>query len=224
MNKAKDPGADIDKLMERASNALTNTDYFEAERLAGEALQTAHAANDNDRMARILLPLQEARRQKRLIAADTGKLVRLSEQLPEDEHTEPACYLIEPMLVGADARNLRDQADRLQIPTLVVCREPATREGKWPVVMIGPITVRTHTDPPPDDEPTIQWMIAASEALGDAAIARCNDIEDLTQRRDALLDRLGTCKDHEKLHQALEQTCRQLANQPADQPAAKARH
>jgi len=222
MTKAKDPGATIDRLMERASEALNKTNYFEAERLANDALHTAHAAGDNDRMARILLPLQEARRQKRLTAADTGKLVRLSEKLPEDEHTEPACYLIEPMLVGADARNLRDQADRLEIPTLVVCREPVTREGKWPVVMIGPVTVRTTTTPPPDDEPTIEWMLAASETLGDAAIDHGNKLEDLTQRRDALLDRLGTCKDHEKLHQALEQTCRQLARQSEDQTAAKA--
>lgn len=205
-------GKAIDQLMERASAALTDTRYFEAERLAEEALHAAHADNDYERMSRILMPLQEARRQKRLTAADTNKVVRLSEQIPAEEHTEPACYLIEPMLVGADGRNLRDQADRLEIPTLVIVREPRTKSGQWPIVMIGPITVRTHVDPPQDDEPSIQWMLAASEALGDAAIASVSETAEPPARIDALVDRLGTCKEHEKLHQRLEETCRQLAH------------
>jgi hypothetical protein len=208
----KDPAAQIDQRMEQASQALNETDYFAAERLAAEALAIAHAERDFDRMARIALPLQEARRQKRLTAADTGKVVRLSESIPDDEQTEPACYLIEPMLVGADARNLRDQADRLQIPTLVVCREPATREGNWPVVMIGPVTVRAYVTPPVDDEPTVEWMLAASEALGDAAIASVKPDAEPEARVNALLDRLGTCREHEKLHQRLEEACRELAH------------
>ncbi|MFN3311207.1 MAG: ABC transporter permease, partial [Thermomonas sp.] len=44
-------------------------DYFAAERLCLEALELAHKACDYERMARICLPLQEARRQKRDLAA-----------------------------------------------------------------------------------------------------------------------------------------------------------
>src|SRR5689334_10244420 len=62
----------IDRMMERASTALEAMRYFEAERLASTALRRAHAAADFERMARILLPLQEARRQKRQLAVDSG--------------------------------------------------------------------------------------------------------------------------------------------------------
>ena len=62
----------IDTLMETASAALASGDYFACEREASKALELAHAASDWDRMARICMPLEEARRQKRLEAADAG--------------------------------------------------------------------------------------------------------------------------------------------------------
>ncbi len=204
--------ATIDKTMERASQALNETDYFACETLALDALTKAYAARDFERMARIVLPLQEARRQKRLAAADTGKIIRLSEREPDPADIEPACYLFEPMLVGAHGRNLRDAADELRIPVLVVVREPLTKSGHWPIVMLGPVTVRARVAPPTDEEPTIEWMLAASEALGDAAIDRVDDDETAPdQRVQSYLELLSVCPEHEKLHQSLERACRDAA-------------
>ena len=62
----------IDDLMESASAALAATRYFEAERLAWQALGAAHSAKDFERMGRIALPLQEARRQRYQQALDVG--------------------------------------------------------------------------------------------------------------------------------------------------------
>lgn len=61
----------LDTLMEAASRDLVEMRYLDAERRCLDAL---HAARDGERwsyVARILLPLQEARRQRRMIAADT---------------------------------------------------------------------------------------------------------------------------------------------------------
>ena len=46
----------IDDLMTMASDALSKTEYFEAERLASKALIYAFQASDFEQMARILLP------------------------------------------------------------------------------------------------------------------------------------------------------------------------
>ncbi|TVQ81250.1 MAG: hypothetical protein EA380_02230 [Phycisphaeraceae bacterium] len=203
----------IDSLMEQAGEALAATDYFECERLAVDALTLAFSVSDYGRMARIILPLQEARRNKRLAALDAKKLVLLNELPPEEEDIEPGCYLCEPPLVGADGRELRDRADRQNIPIFVISREPKTRLGKWPVVMIGPVTIRVRVDPPVDeDRPDVQWFMEASEALGDSAVATVDPEASIESRIEQLHERLGTLTDHEKLHQALEETCREAAS------------
>jgi hypothetical protein len=203
----------IDAMMDDASAALAKTDYFTCERLASKALVSAFQSRDYERMSRIALPLQEARRQKRLLAADTGRVFRLSEKLPEEGPVEAGCYLIEPMLVGADGRDLRERADAEETPVLVVVREPKTQLGMWPLVMIGPITVRTRVHPPEGGEPTVDWMLMASEALGDEAISQVDPDESGEERVEEYLDRLAGCPEHEKLHQRLAEACRDAALQ-----------
>lgn len=56
--------------MERASVALARMDYLTCEELCVEALGEARRVGDWPYYARILLPLQESRRQRRLIAAE----------------------------------------------------------------------------------------------------------------------------------------------------------
>lgn len=136
--------------MERASAALSARKYFETERLAVEALNTAFLAHDFERMARVLLPLQEARRQKRDLALDAGKVHVVAEELPTK--IKPGCYLIVPPRVGLDGRQLRELADAAEVPVVVVVREPTTRAGLWPIVALGPVTVRTRVEPPGPDE------------------------------------------------------------------------
>lgn len=202
----------VDALMERASTALTRSKYFECERLSVEALELAHASHDYERMARILLPLQEARRNRRLAAMDVGRVTILEEMPGEDDSIAPGCYLIQPPLVGADGRELRERAFAAEVPILVVVHEPKTRLGLWPIVMIGPVTVRERVDPPKHESKVdVAWLISASEALGDAAIADVEPELPAPDRVVALLDRLHTIVDHEKLHQALTGACHEAA-------------
>lgn len=198
----------IDDTMERASQALSATRYFEAERLAHEALLAAHANNDFGRMARIALPLQEARRQMRQAAEDAGTITILDDTTGEVEDIEPGCYLIQPMMVAADARRLRLAAREQEIPVLVLCREPEALLG-LPIVAIAPgVTIRTKIDPPEDlDDPDLEWFMSALEQLGDFAIDSIDPGISLVKRVDALIDRLEAIPDHEKLHQALAEAC-----------------
>ena len=220
----------IDRLMERASRALEGTRYFEAERLCRDALGKAYAAADFERMARITLPLQEARRQKRQLAVDSGRVVVLSESdmmMAMVQDILPGCYLFQPPLIGLDARNFREEADGRGVPTFVLCREPMTREGKWPLVAVGQGSVRARVDPAVplsriekgitkdgyigDPPPEASWFEYAAEALGDAAIAKLKFDEPASWRVDDLIAILTAHPDHEKLHQRLEEACRQAA-------------
>ena len=60
----------MDGLMEEASDALSRMAYQRCETLCLEALTLARDAENWRYYARILMPLQEARRQRRMIAAD----------------------------------------------------------------------------------------------------------------------------------------------------------
>ncbi|MEO0588218.1 MAG: hypothetical protein AAF078_11315, partial [Planctomycetota bacterium] len=62
----------IAALMERASGALVARDYAGCERLCLEGLRRAEAAGEWATYAAIVLPLQEARRQRRIIATEAG--------------------------------------------------------------------------------------------------------------------------------------------------------
>jgi len=198
----------IDALMERAESALQNTDYFTAESVAASALDLAHRGLDYDRMARILMPLEEARRQKRLLAADAGFTGRMTTLPGDDWPDRPGCWLVEPPRVGADARELRLRADERGVPAIVICREPETDSGAWPIVAIGVKTVRTTIAPPSGNTPSPSWFVEAAEALGDAAINSVDPARPPASRVDNLMAVLQTLRDHDRLHQALVDACR----------------
>jgi hypothetical protein len=216
--------------MERASIALAGTRYFEAERLASQALHKAYRALDFDRMARIVLPLQEARRQKRQIAEDAGAVLVFSSLAALDAPPMPGMFLFEPPLIGADARGYREVADAQKVAVFVLAREPMSRDGMWPVVSVGDVSVRAKVAPPfpvqrletgptRDDSarfgpPPPEWFTHAAEALGDAAIARLNPADPAAWRVEDLLLATDAHPYHEKLHQALEACCREAVDQP----------
>ncbi|MGE3108034.1 MAG: hypothetical protein AB7G11_00155 [Phycisphaerales bacterium] len=229
----------IDVLMERASRALVRRRYFEAERLSLEGLRAAHAAWDFERMSRVVLPLEEARRQKRDMAFDAEYVGVVDDALPEGERLRAGCYLVCPPRVGADGRTLRDLADAGEIATIVVVREPTTREGLWPIVALGPVTIRTKVKPPESGSkrgregrskrgagttrapvaekvyPGRTWFLRSNEQLGDAALASVDATLDPIGRVDALMKRLEAHPDHEKLHQALGEACRECVRHVA---------
>jgi hypothetical protein len=220
--------------MEKASVALAGADYFGAEKIASKALVQARSRDDFVRMARICLPLQEARRQIRVEAIDAGHIGVLSALPPRASDLVPGMYLVQPPLIGVEARAIRLTAHARRIPIVVVCREPMTRLGKWPVVAVGTgglvdtITLRVRVDPPADVEscatsatkdvcaapPPAGWFINALEALGDWVIADLRASDPPAHRVDDCLDALDAIPDHEKLLQRLAEECRGAAIAP----------
>ncbi len=219
----------IDTLMERASRALAETRYFDAATLCTEALRQARAADDFGRMARICLPLQEARRWIRQTALETGpiRLIAGAKDIPDP--LVPGCYLFQPPLVGVDARQFRLQAWERGVPVFVLCREPMNREGLWPVVGVGEKVARVRIAPPAGVERaegpgrpvtgdrivgpiTPEWFSDAGEALGDRAMLDAESAGEPDDhpawRVDDYLDRLEACPEHEKFLQALARACR----------------
>jgi len=213
----------IDALMDRASEALASTRYFEAARDAHNALVRARRAGDFERMARICLPLQESRRLIRQQAADAGGVRVIAHPADVPRPLVPGCYLIQPPMIGADARVLRETAFKARVPVSVLAREPLTRSGRWPIVGVGEISVRVQIAPPAalervEDRVTkdryegpisIEWFESAGEALGDAAIAKVDSALHPHWRVDEFMEALEAAPEHEKLHQALARACRE---------------
>lgn len=221
--------------MDRATDALVSMRYFQAERLALKALDAAHRARDYDRMSRICLPLQEARRQKRQLALDAGVVTVVAEA--GARLREPGFYLVQPPAVGIDARRMREDADRRETPVSVLTREPLTLAGRWPIVAAnGDVSVRTQVDPPwplerVQDSPTrdrasgppdTSWFLWASETLGDAAIAQVNPDDPPAYQVEDLLEFLDCHPDHEKLHQRLADACRVCVGVPPPELSRRA--
>lgn len=220
-------------MMEEASRALVGWRYFECQRLCEDALGKAHSVRDYDRMARVLMPLQESRRLIRQLAVDAGSKkggghVTLVESSLPEKAIEPGCYLVTPPRVGVDGRTLREGAAKREVPVMVLVREPTTRDGMWPLVAVGPVTVRTKVTPPGEGEwlekdvrPSVKWFERAAESLGDAAIigameavAAAGGGGSAAVAVDMLMDRLTTIPDHEKLHQRLQEACRAALLEP----------
>lgn len=208
----------IDDLMEKASEALGQMAYFEAEHMALKALNMAWQRNDFERMTRIVLPLQEARRQRFQQALEAGSITIVDETpITEDIALEPGCYLVFPPLVGADARRLRLAGLTRDIPVAVVCLEPRTQLGLFPVVATVPgKSFRTKIKPPKDPENIeMAWFAGALEDLGDATLQTIDPEKSVERRIEAILEMLDAMPEHEGLHQVLERTCREAKHELA---------
>jgi len=202
----------VDEIMERAETALRRSQWFEAERLAHRAMEISRSKEDFALLARVILPLQEARRQRIQEALGNKKITILQADITEDMPLTPGCYLVQPPTVGADARRLRLAALKREIPVAVMCREPLSMLQLCPVVAIGQMTIRARIDPPKNwDKPDHKWFIGAMEQLGDAAIEMLDTGLELDRQIDFLMAALDSVPDHEKLHQALETLCKQAA-------------
>jgi hypothetical protein len=228
----------IDTLMERASQALVACDYFRAAELCERALDKSVASADFERAARAILPLQEARRQLRHLATDAASTpagITACKAMPrEASQISPGFVLLEPPLVGIDAGQFRELAQRAKCPALVLVKEPTTKAGLWPIVGVGkgepfPVVVRvllqppegidakaplTHTLSSARRDTLIAWMLQAQEALGDAAIAKVNPAWPADHRVLDLAEFLAAVPDHEKLAQAFAAACREAAVSP----------
>ena len=225
----------VDHTMEKASQALVETRYFDAIRFAWSALQRAHANRDFLAMARVCLPLQEARRQVRQDALDAAErdgvtVIRHGEDLPRP--LKPGACLVTPPMIGADGRTLSRTAQRRRVPLFVLTREPMTRKLCWPIVGLAERSFRAYVSPPVElpyresymcrddyEGPiSVEWFAAAGEQLGDAAIASVKTDLHPWWRVDDLMVAVDAVPEHEKLYQRLAEACRDAAEigEPAE--------
>ena len=190
---------DVTAEMEAASRLLVEMRYAEAEHACAAALADARAAEDWSHFSRILLPLQEARRQRRMAAADARV------------HFLPMGNIATPPIPGItagcvclttpefdddaelDARAFADHHDAAGHHVQVLLARPDG--ATWRVRSFGRAGEAFEADvpaPPPafleaghvdanaaaidaDERPMTagHWFIAATEALGDAGLAAC---------------------------------------------------
>ena len=198
-----------------AERAMKDARWFDAERDALAALDSALQSNIYELAADAILPLQEARRQRVLMAIDAsdGTPNVLDQVESELESVEPGVHLLVPHAVAADARRMRVVGLQTEVPVLAVCREPLTSAGQVPIVAIGEATIRSYVDPPEDPEAhSLEWTLGAMESLGNTAIERADESSSGPDRITALRNALDSIPEHEKLHQALAQELRSAAS------------
>lgn len=182
----------IDAIMEQASEALARMHYIRCERLCLEALQLARQGGDFDLYARILLPLQEARRQRRQTALDAGVVVLTRKQEPLDrvldDHRAGCLLLVGPPFDEADEQALRQTALDRELLVEVLRLDQARLQSTFEHEM---------------------------EVLGDAELAKVSSKQPLLDQLDALADVLHRVGDHEIAHQRLAEVARQLSHEQA---------
>lgn len=186
-----DTAARVDELMERASLKLVATEYLACERLCLEAVKLARAAGDFERLARIMLPLQEARRQRRQIAEDAGTFLIAGPDKRDadailDEHPRGCLLLADPSYQPADADALNRRARERGCMIEAMC---------------------------PDQQELTAVFCDAMQRRGDAAVAAATAKRTGPALVDALLAELDRIGDHEIAHQRLAAAARQAANQ-----------
>ena len=193
---------------------MKKCEFFDAERKLEKATGMLRSRQDWEGMAETVGSLQEARQGRRKKTIASRAAIRLiNEAVGESARVEPGRYLLQPPLVGADARRLRLQARDQDVEVLVVCREPTTRLGEIPVVAIAPgATVRVRIDPPKNEaKPTASWFRSALKALGDEAVAMDRPDMESGKRIDRLLALLDAVPDTDAPHDLLIEACRTAA-------------
>ena len=178
----------IDVLMEDASRRLVANDYIGSERLCLQALKQARQAEDFDRYARILLPLQETRRQRRQIASDAGVFVyahhKKSAQSILDERSAGCVLLLSPIYSSDDAAALE---------------ELVAQQGRHIEVMLL------------SEQELLGLFLEQLERRGNDAIAAATKEDDDIARLDALSGVIEEVGDHEIAHQRTAEVARRIA-------------
>lgn len=226
-----DPRQQLDAIMDDASRALVAMDYLRCESLCEQALALAREAGDWHYYARVVLPLQEARRQRRMIAAE-GTLRLGTADMPGHD---PGAWLerLSPGCMVLTAPHTREQAGQLQqlarqrglhveVMHAEVSGDTWTLQGGNGPAVLCPFrappqetTGRWLSDPADGRrQDAAEWFIDATEALGDALIASVTSEEGSLQRVADLETCLAGLTDHEKLHQRLADAARAMTAQP----------
>lgn len=219
------PTTDLDQLMDQASLKLVKMQYLEAEALCEQALQMAYDRKLWGYFARITLPLQECRRQRRMIAAE-GTIVLGTDHLGDDpipglDQLTSGCVVFTGPQAIEQARVLLRKIQAKPRHLLVLAT--TTGQTSWHVQSANAPMLTVDFPAPPADwqhqtlapvqwpEPASpcnwptpgDWVLDAMEQLGDTAIKTIESSADDVNRVDALLAALQAVPDHEILHQLL---------------------
>ncbi|MEM9753387.1 MAG: hypothetical protein AAF916_08375 [Planctomycetota bacterium] len=207
--------SDLTAMMQDASERLVEMAYLACEAACLEALAVARAQGDWRLYARIVMPLQEARRQRRMIAADAVV------QLGSAEGYEPVaagCVVLTHPDHEERALATLDAARRDGGHVEVLFADNPADAARWTLRSFEGPEVSVEIDAPlealrnaplhPDETNGTgvtprHWFVAASEALGDAALSRVDAVLGSVERVEQLETFITACGDHELLHQAL---------------------
>lgn len=236
------------QLMEQASQALVHMDYLACEKDCLTALAQTKQAGDWLLYARILLPLQECRRQRRMTAADGWVMLGCkSAELALNTIRElgPGCLVLTHPITPEQAQDLALELYKrklyLELLYADQTSDAASVNPHWTLRAIeGPLVTATVNAPPAgwlnrvlaENEPWPQlesttapakgialrpsdWFIAATEKLGDAALASVTAPLGTIERVNQLEACLRVVIDHEILHQRLADAARALAKTSA---------
>ena len=219
--------ATLDDVMETASQALAELDYARCESLCVGALGKARDAADWVMYQRVLLPLQEARRQRRQAALDGPILLGTPKQF--DDHTQllgdvqQGCVVLTWPYTASDAAAVSQLLRDKQLPIEVLFADNASDAETWRVTSyagpglsidlpapksewVGQWTEASSLTPPTP----AHWFMQASEALGNAALAAIEAGPGTLDYLQALEQALACVDDHEILHQRLASAAKAL--------------
>jgi len=206
----------LDDNMERASRALGDMDYLTCEALCLEALAEARRRRSFKYYARVLMPLQEAKRQRRMIASQGEVRLGTSDGGFDPDawlaDRQAGCIVLTRPFTAEDAKALVRGAREQKKFIEVLFADNAPDSAKW--------TLRSYDGPavscqvpapgsgrPPAQDPA-QWFLDATERLGDAALS---GVDETLTGEALILDleaRLRVFPDHELLHQRLAEAAR----------------
>ena len=205
----------IQTQVDKGLDALREESWFIAESHLLKALIASRGRDDWEGMIEITEGLRQSRCGIRRQALVRGSVRLCNEGSTETMAISTGRYLVEPPLVGADARRLVQSGRDNQVAIAVVCREPLTRSGLVPIVAIAPgTTIRVQIDPPSNErKPTTAWFKNAMESIGDAALDTIDPTKAVDRRIDAILGTIDAIPDHEALYEALSETCREAHEQ-----------
>ncbi len=210
MSPATKQASSLDEKMEEASAALAVGDYFLCEQLAAKAMQDAFAREDWEAVARIVMPLQEARRQRRLMAMDADRIFVFDKNPPSGEAPlEAGCYVSCAPCVAADARRINEAGLDQRVPVIAMACEPKTQLGLLPVAVVGPTTIRAKMKPPKVFTPA--WCLQAIEALTQSALETFDPGRAVHRQVEDLVEKVMTLPDSELLHQKLAEVAHNAA-------------
>lgn len=213
--------------METASQALAELDYARCESLCMDALNQARDVSEWVIYQRILMPLQETRRQRRQAALDgpilIGTPAQLGDVASQLNDLEQGCVVLTWPCTGGDAKALIASVHDSKKPIEVLSADNASDAPAWRVTSYaGPGLsvdlpapkadwIGQWTDPSAIAPPTpAHWFMQASEALGNAALAAIQAMPGSLEYLQALEAALSCVDDHEILHQRLASAAKAL--------------